>query len=118
MKEIFAATCYLTLMIRRIRHRGLVGIFVRFLLVNTHEDKPIIDFLVSRMSAQTELRLATLNLFHALINLNCEDVLLALVMRHLLPCTHVMLSQKGDILQVSKHTCCNPLIGCHMLISI
>lgn len=100
MKEIFAATCYLTLMIRRIRHRGLIGIFVRFLLVNTHEGKPIIEFLVNRMSAQSELRLATLNLFHALINLNCEDVILILAMRHLLPCTHVMLSQRGGILQV------------------
>lgn len=100
MKEILAATCYLTLMIRSIRNRGLIGIFVRFLLMNTHEEKPIIEFLISRMTAQTELRLATLNLFYALINLNCEDIILSLVMRYLLPCTHVMLSQRGDILQV------------------
>lgn len=103
MKEIFAATCYLTLMIRRIRNRGLIGIFVRFLLVHTHEDKPIIEFLVSRILAQSELRLATLNLFHALINLDCEDVILVLAMRYLLPCTHVMLSQSGGILQVILH---------------
>jgi hypothetical protein len=100
MKEIFAATCYLTLMIRRIRNRGLIGIVVRFLIVNTHEGKPIIDFLIKRMSAETELRLATLNLFYALVELSCEDVMLVLAMRHLLPCTHVMLSQRGDILQV------------------
>ncbi|KAK4014764.1 hypothetical protein OUZ56_027272 [Daphnia magna] len=105
MKEIFSATCYLTLMIRRIRHRGLIGIFVRFLFVNTYEDKPIIDFLVERMSAKSEIRLATLNLFYALIELNCEDVMLVLAMRHLLPCTHVMLSQRGDILQESDTNC-------------
>ena len=102
MKEIFAATCYLTLMISRIRHSGLIGIFVKFLLINKHEDKPIIDFLIARMSAQSELRLATLNLFYALINLNCEDIILALSMRYLLPCTHVMLSQRGGILQVTR----------------
>ncbi|XP_046455760.1 FHF complex subunit HOOK interacting protein 1B-like isoform X2 [Daphnia pulex] len=105
MKEIFAATCYLTLMIRRIRNRGLIGIFIRFLFVNTHEEQPIIGYLIKRMSAETELRLATLNLFYALVELNCEDVMLVLAMRHLLPCTHVMLSQRGDILQESDTNC-------------
>lgn len=81
MKEILAATCYLTLCIRRIRNRGLIGIFVRFLLVHTHEGTPIIEFLIERMGAQSDLRLATLHLFHALIELDCEDVMLVLMMK-------------------------------------
>lgn len=85
MKQILASTCYLTLCIKRIRHRGFIGIFVRFLLTHTHEDIPIIEFLIKRLSSQTELRLATLHLFQALIDLNCEDVMLVLVMKHLLP---------------------------------
>ena len=75
-------------------------IFVRFLLTHTYEDLYIVDILISRLSAKTELRLATLQLFHALVDLNCEDVMLALTMKHLLPCSHVMLSQKTNTLQV------------------
>lgn len=101
MKEILAATCYLTLMLRRIRHRGLIGMFVRLLLTHEHEDRPIIDYLVQRLSSKTEVRLATLHLFKAMIDLNCEDVMLNLVFRHLLTCGHVMCSQRG-ILQVFR----------------
>jgi len=85
MKQILASTCYLTLCIKRIRHRGFIAIFVRFLLTHKHEDIPIIEFLIKRLSSQTELRLATLHLFQALIDLNCEDIMLVLVMKHLLP---------------------------------
>lgn len=81
MKEILAATCYLTLCLRRIRNRGLVGIFVRFLLIHEHEDTPVIEFLIQRMGSQTELRLATLHLFQALVDLDCEDVMLVLAMK-------------------------------------
>ena len=64
----------------------------------------IIEVLINRLSAQTELRLATLELFSALIDLNCEDVMLALTMKHLLPCSHVMVSQRGYALQVLNGT--------------
>lgn len=77
-----------------------MGIFVRFLLTHTYEDVCIIDILISRLSAKTELRLATLQLFHALVDLNCEDIMMALTMKHLLPCSHVMLSQKSNTLKV------------------
>lgn len=87
MKEILASTCYLTLCIRRIRNRGFVGIFVRFLLAHKHEGTPVIEFLVGRLASQSELRLATLNLFHALVGLNCEDVMLVLAMKVCIPFT-------------------------------
>ncbi len=100
MKEILASTCYLTLCLRRVSHRGLVGLFVRFLLTETYDGHGLLDALVARLQAQTQLRLATLQLFHALVDLDCEDVMLALTMRHLLPCSHVMLSQRTNALQV------------------
>ena len=100
MKEILASTCYLTLCLRRISNRAFIGIFVRFILTHTFEDICILDSLISRLSAQTDLRLATLQLFNALVDLNCEDVMLALTMKHLLPGSHVMLSQRSNSVQV------------------
>lgn len=105
MKEIFAATCYTTLMIQRIRSRGFIGKFVRFILAESHEQVRIVDFLVQRLSAKSELRLATLHFFHALVSLDCEDVMLALAFQYLLPCKHVMLSQKDSILQAQDLNC-------------
>jgi len=39
----------------------------------------------------------TLALFKTLVDLNCEDIMLELVFRHLVPCTHVMLSQRRRV---------------------
>lgn len=44
-----------------------------------------------------QLCLVTLALFETLVDLNCEDVMLELVLRYLVPCTHVMLSQRRRI---------------------
>lgn len=41
--------------------------------------------------------MVTLALFETLVDLNCEDIMLELVFRHLVPCTHVMLSQRRRV---------------------
>ncbi|KAJ7428801.1 hypothetical protein WISP_00709 [Willisornis vidua] len=41
--------------------------------------------------------MVSLSLFRTLLSLNCEDVMLQLVLRYLLPCSHVMLSQKRAV---------------------
>ncbi|CDQ85188.1 unnamed protein product [Oncorhynchus mykiss] len=41
--------------------------------------------------------MVSLSLFRTLLSLNCEDLMLQLVLRYLLPCTHVMLSQRRAI---------------------
>ncbi|CAM4347506.1 unnamed protein product [Lepidochelys kempii] len=41
--------------------------------------------------------MVSLSLFRTLLNLNCEDVMLQLVLRYLIPCSHVMLSQKRAV---------------------
>ncbi|KAF1586686.1 hypothetical protein FQV11_0015214, partial [Eudyptes moseleyi] len=44
-----------------------------------------------------QLCMVSLSLFRTLLSLNCEDVMLQLVLRYLLPCSHVMLSQKRAV---------------------
>ncbi|TNN03813.1 hypothetical protein fugu_000842 [Takifugu bimaculatus] len=43
------------------------------------------------------LCMVSLSLFQTLLSLNCEDVMLQLILRYLLPCNHVMLSQRRSI---------------------
>ncbi|XP_016277961.2 FHF complex subunit HOOK-interacting protein 1B isoform X2 [Monodelphis domestica] len=55
-------------------------------------------FLVPVMGpALHKLCMVSLSLFRTLLNLNCEDVVLQLVLRYLVPCNHVMLSQKRAV---------------------
>ncbi|XP_036603090.1 FTS and Hook-interacting protein isoform X2 [Trichosurus vulpecula] len=48
-------------------------------------------------NAVIQLCMVSLSLFRTLLNLNCEDVVLQLVLRYLVPCNHVMLSQKRAV---------------------
>lgn len=45
----------------------------------------------------------TLALLETLVDLNCEDVMLELVLRHLVPCSHVMLSQRRRVRDLSQY---------------
>ncbi|KAG9333413.1 hypothetical protein JZ751_012673 [Albula glossodonta] len=55
-------------------------------------------FLVPVMGpALHKLCMVSLSLFHTLLSLHCEDVMLQLVFRYLLPCTHVMISQRRAV---------------------
>nr|KAF6324485.1 family with sequence similarity 160 member A2 [Myotis myotis] len=47
--------------------------------------------------------MVSLSLFRTLLNLSCEDVLLQLVLRYLVPCNHVMLSQKPAVRDVDLY---------------
>ena len=46
-----------------------------------------------RIGSQTKLCAVTLALFETLLALNCEDVMLWLVLRHLIPLRHLLPSQ-------------------------
>ncbi|NXL68758.1 F16A2 protein, partial [Chordeiles acutipennis] len=52
---------------------------------------------LSPVPACPQLCMVSLSLFRTLLSLNCEDVMLQLVLRYLLPCSHVMLSQKRAV---------------------
>jgi len=49
-----------------------------------------------------QLCIVTLSLFETLVSLNCEDVMLWLVFRHLIPMQHLLPSQKVTIRQPGK----------------
>lgn len=53
-----------------------------------------------------QLCLVTLSLFWTLVDLNCEDLMLALVFQYLAPCTHVMLSQRSRLTQPPEPAQC------------
>ena len=50
-----------------------------------------------------QLCTVTLSLFETLVGLNCEDVMLWLVFRHLIPMAHLIPSQRPTIRQPDLH---------------
>ncbi|GLG93181.1 UPF0518 protein AGAP011705 [Gryllus bimaculatus] len=102
-EELVAATAYLELCVRSVTEPGLLRVFVRFLLRDCYDDTRILHQLVLRIHSRTRLGLVSLALFDSLVALCCEDVMLELVFRHLVPCTHVMLSQRRRVRDVDAY---------------
>ncbi|XP_043359840.1 FHF complex subunit HOOK interacting protein 1B [Dermochelys coriacea] len=97
VEELMASTAYLELFLRSVSDPALLQTFLRFILLHRHDHSPILDTLVARIAANSRLCMVSLSLFRTLLNLNCEDVMLQLVLRYLIPCSHVMLSQKRAV---------------------
>ncbi|XP_076602784.1 FHF complex subunit HOOK-interacting protein 1B isoform X1 [Chaetodon auriga] len=95
--EMIASTAYLDLFLRSVSETSLLKTFLRFILLHHHDNDTILDTLLTRISSNSRLCMVSLSLFRTLLSLNCEDVMLQLVLRYLLPCTHVMLSQRRAI---------------------
>uniref|UniRef100_A0A8C2XGI6 FHF complex subunit HOOK-interacting protein 1B n=1 Tax=Cyclopterus lumpus TaxID=8103 RepID=A0A8C2XGI6_CYCLU len=95
--EMIASTAYLDLFLRSVSETSLLKTFLRFILLHRHDNDTILDTLLTRISSNSRLCMVSLSLFRTLLSLNCEDVMLQLVLRYLLPCTHVMLSQRQAI---------------------
>ncbi|XP_029980247.1 FHF complex subunit HOOK-interacting protein 1B [Sphaeramia orbicularis] len=95
--EMIASTAYLDLFLRSVTETSLLKTFLRFILLHRHDNDTILDTLLTRISSNSRLCMVSLSLFRTLLSLNCEDVMLQLVLRYLMPCTHVMLSQRRAI---------------------
>lgn len=95
--EMIASTAYLDLFLRSVSETSLLKTFLRFILLHRHDNDTILDTLLTRISSNSRLCMVSLSLFRTLLSLNCEDIMLQLVLRYLLPCTHVMLSQRRAI---------------------
>ncbi|KAM6934356.1 FHF complex subunit HOOK-interacting protein 1B [Xenentodon cancila] len=95
--EMIASTAYLDLFLRSITDTSLLRTFLRFILLHRHDNDTILDTLLTRISSNSRLCMVSLSLFRTLLSLNCEDIMLQLILRYLLPCTHVMLSQRRAI---------------------
>ncbi|XP_017276692.1 FTS and Hook-interacting protein homolog isoform X2 [Kryptolebias marmoratus] len=101
--EMIASTAYLDLFLRSVTETSLLKTFLRFILLHRHDNDTILDTLLMRISSNSRLCMVSLSLFRTLLSLNCEDVMLQLVLRYLLPCTHVMLSQRRAIRETDMY---------------
>lgn len=97
VEDLVAATAYLELFLRSVSEPGLLCSFVRFLLEDKFDGERILDHLVQRINSKTRLGVVTLSLLDTLVSLHCEDVMLELIFRHLVPCSHVMVSQRRRV---------------------
>lgn len=102
-EELMAATAYFDLFIRSLTKSGLLPTFIQFILKEKYEDNRIIDCLILRIKSKSRLCIVTLALLETLVDLNCEDIMLELVLRHLVPCTHVMLSQRSRVSHIDPY---------------
>jgi len=94
LEEVATATAYLDLFLRTITEPSLMSTFLRFILTEKHDEIVILDSLITRINSNSKLCAVSLSLFKTVLDLNCEDAMLQLVLKHLLPLDHVMTSQR------------------------
>ncbi|KAM3865083.1 FHF complex subunit HOOK-interacting protein 1A [Diretmus argenteus] len=94
LEEVMTTTAYLDLFLRSVSEPALLQTFLSFIFLHRHENVHILDTLVSRINTPFQLGTVSLALFRTLIGLYCEDVMLQLILRYLIPCNHMMLSQR------------------------
>ncbi|XP_015716609.1 protein FAM160A1 [Coturnix japonica] len=97
VEEVMATTAYLDLFLRSVSEPALLKIFLRFILLHRHENVHILDTLTSRINTPFRICVLSLSFSSTLIGLHCEDVMLQLVLRYLIPCNHMMLSQRRAV---------------------
>ncbi|CAN2388786.1 Retinoic acid induced 16-like protein [Pristimantis euphronides] len=122
VEEVMTTTAYLDLFLRSISEPTLLKNFLRFILIYQHENVQILDTLVSRINTPFRLCVVSLAMFRTLIGFHCEDVMLQLLLRYLLPCNHMMVSQRSAVkerdcnsaakfLALAPDCCCNTTVN-------
>ncbi|CAN9509360.1 unnamed protein product [Ophioblennius macclurei] len=99
VEEVMTTTAYLDLFLRSVSEPALLQTFLSFILLHTHDNVHILDTLVSRVNTPFQLGTVSLALFRTLIGLFCEDVMLQLVFRYLIPCSHLSRMQSCSLKQ-------------------
>ncbi|XP_056012705.1 FHF complex subunit HOOK-interacting protein 1B-like isoform X4 [Ostrea edulis] len=103
-EEVIAATAYLELFLRKTTEPNLLRTFLKFILMEQNDEIIILDSLITRINSSSKpLCVVSLSLFKTLVDLNCEDVMFQLVFRYLIPCTHVMISQRRNVNDLDLH---------------
>uniref|UniRef100_A0A2A4K0J7 FHF complex subunit HOOK-interacting protein C-terminal domain-containing protein n=1 Tax=Heliothis virescens TaxID=7102 RepID=A0A2A4K0J7_HELVI len=95
--EQAAAMAYAELVLRCVSRRGLLRAVLHFLFVYEYDGVRVVDVLLTRLEGNSQLSLVSLALMETLIDLNCEDVMLDLVFRHLLNGHHLMVAYRHKI---------------------
>ncbi|XP_057175340.1 FHF complex subunit HOOK-interacting protein 1A isoform X2 [Triplophysa rosa] len=93
LEEVITTTAYLELFLRSICEPALLQTFLVFILTHRHDNVNILDTLLGTVS---------LALFRTLIGLYCEDVMLQLILRYLIPCSHLLC---GERLRLRERDC-------------
>ncbi|XP_013877610.1 protein FAM160A1 isoform X2 [Austrofundulus limnaeus] len=99
VEEVMTTTAYLDLFLRSVSEPALLHTFLSFILMHRHDSVHILDTLVSRVNTPFQLGTVSLALFRTLIGLFCEDVMLQLVFRYLIPCSHLSRKQRRSLKQ-------------------
>ncbi|XP_077519693.1 FHF complex subunit HOOK-interacting protein 1B isoform X4 [Amblyomma americanum] len=105
LDEIVTATAYLDLFLRTVSEPHLLLVFFKFLVTESYEGHRILNTLINRIGGHSRLCLVTMALFRTLLDFNCEDIMLELVLRYLVPCSHVMVSQRSRVCDIDLYSC-------------
>ncbi|XP_055795114.1 FHF complex subunit HOOK interacting protein 1A-like [Salvelinus fontinalis] len=97
LEEVMTTTAYLDLFLRSVSEPALLQTFLSFILLHTHDNVQLLDTLVSRVNTPFQLGTVSLALFRTLIGLFCEDVMLQLILRYLIPCTHLCVRERRSL---------------------
>ncbi|XP_026735300.1 UPF0518 protein GJ17503 isoform X2 [Trichoplusia ni] len=95
--EQAAAMAYLELLLRCVTRRGLLRAVLHFLFVYEYDGVRVVDVLLRRLEGNSQLSLVSLALMETLIDLNCEDVMVDLVFKHVLNGHHLMVAYRHKI---------------------
>ncbi|KAL5290523.1 FAM160A1 family protein [Megaselia abdita] len=100
-----SAMAYLDLILRSVSEPALLRAFVKFFLDTEKFDGcRILDSLVDRISSpDSNLCMVTLSLFDTIIGLNCEDIMLELLLKFLLPGKHISISCRHKINKIDPN---------------
>ncbi|XP_037937042.1 UPF0518 protein CG3558 isoform X2 [Teleopsis dalmanni] len=101
-----SAMSYLDLILRSITEPGLLRAFIKFLLdTEKFDGERILDTLVERLSStDANLCMVTMALFDTLLGLHCEDLMLELLLKYMLPGKHVPISYRHKINMIDPYT--------------
>lgn len=101
-----SAMSYLDLILRSVTEPGLLRAFVKFLLdTEKFDGERIIDTLIERLSStDANLCMVTMALFDTLLGLHCEDLMIELLLKYLLPGKHVPISYRHKINKMDPYT--------------
>ncbi|XP_072256589.1 FHF complex subunit HOOK-interacting protein 1B [Pyxicephalus adspersus] len=98
IEEMIASTAYLELFLRSISETALLKTFLRFILLHRHDNTTILNTLISRIASNSRVRpnpvVPELQIFISLVPFSKSVLFLH---RYLIPCNHVMLSQRRAV---------------------
>ncbi|XP_077285417.1 FHIP family protein GJ17503-like isoform X2 [Arctopsyche grandis] len=103
VEEQIAAIAYLELSLRSVSDPGLLKSLVRFLMDKNYDETNILDNVIPFINGDPRLSIVTISLLETLIDLNCEDLMLELVLKYLIDGNHLMVSHRHRSLDCDVH---------------